>query len=64
MFNEIEQHKMIFEFIKKYVSTAITIFGCCVLSGNTLKCVSMNNQERKIRTKVIDVNNNEPTFYP
>ena len=24
----------------------------------------MNNRECKIRTKIIDVNNNEPTFYP
>ena len=24
----------------------------------------MNNQEFKIRTKIIDINNNEPTFYP
>ena len=33
-------------------------------SANALECVSMNNQECKIRTKIIDVNNNEPTFYP
>ena len=31
---------------------------------NALECVSMNNQEYKIRTKITDVNNNEPTFYP
>ena len=24
----------------------------------------MNNQECKIRTKILDINNNEPTFYP
>ena len=24
----------------------------------------MNNQECKIRTKIVDINNNEPTFYP
>ena len=34
------------------------------LSVNTLKCVSINNQECKIRTKIIDINNNEPKFYP
>ena len=33
-------------------------------SANALECVSMNNQECKIRTKIIDINNNEPTFYP
>ena len=31
---------------------------------NSLKCVSMNNQECKTRTKIIDVNSNEPMFYP
>ena len=38
--------------------TAITFF-----SGSALKCVSMNNQECKIRSKTIDININEPTFY-
>ena len=33
-------------------------------SANALECVSMNNQEYKIRTKAIDINNNDPTFYP
>ena len=35
-----------------------------IFSCNALECVSMNNQECKIRTKIIDINNNEPTFYP
>ena len=39
-------------------------FGCNVLSVNTLKCVSMNNQKCKIRSEIIDINSNEPTFYP
>ena len=38
--------------------------GCDVLSVNSLKCVSMNNQECKIRTKILDINNNEPSLYP
>ena len=42
----------------------ITIFGCRVLTANSLKCISVNNQECKIRTKIIDINNNESTFYP
>ena len=45
-------------------STAMTCFGCNVLNVNLLKCVSMNNQECKIRKKIIDINNNEPSFYP
>ena len=31
---------------------------------NSLNCISMNNQECKARPKIIDVNNNEPVFYP
>ena len=33
------------------------------LSLNSLECVSMNNQECKIRKKIIDINNSESTFY-
>ena len=50
---------MIFRFIEKVFIVAMTCFSC-----NVLKCVSMNNQECKIRTKIININNNEPTFYP
>ena len=29
-----------------------------------LKCVSINNQECKIRPEIININSNEPLFYP
>ena len=35
-----------------------------VLNVNSLECVSMSNQECKTRPKIIDVNSNEPVFYP
>ena len=35
-----------------------------VANVNSLECVSMNNQECKTRPKLINVNNNEPVFYP
>ena len=38
---------------------AITFFGC-----NVLKCVSMNNQECKVRPEIININSNETLFYP
>ena len=53
-----------FGFIKKVFFTAMTFFGSNVLNIDSLKCVSMNNQECKIRTKIIGINNNEPSFYP
>ena len=31
---------------------------------NSLECVSMNNQECKIRSEIINVNTNESIFYP
>ena len=33
-------------------------------SCNALKCVSTNNQECYIRPEKINVNSNEPSFYP
>ena len=55
---------MIYKFIKKCVFTAMTFLRCNVLNVNSLECVSMNNQECKIRTEIINLNNNEPIYYP
>ena len=55
---------MIHRFIKKCFFTAITFFSHNVLSINSLECVSINNQECKIRTEIINLNTNEPLFYP
>ena len=40
---------MIFGFIKKCFSTAMTFFNSNLSNVNSLECVSMNNQECKIR---------------
>ena len=45
---------MIFGFIKKCFFTAITFFSYNVLSVNSLECVSINNQECKIRSEIIN----------
>ena len=42
----------------------MAFFSFNVLNGNALECVSMNNQECKIRSEIINVNTNEPMFYP
>ena len=47
-----------FEFIKKVFIVAMTLLSC-----DTLKCVSMNNQQRKARPEVININSNDPLFY-
>ena len=41
----------------------MTFFSFNPLNVNSLVCVSMNNQECKIKTKIIDINNNEHKFY-
>ena len=52
-----------FGFIKKVYVVAMT-FCFNPLNVNSLECASMNNQECKTRTKVININNNESVFYP
>ena len=39
-------------------------FGYNVLNVNSLEYVSMNNQECKLRSEIININTNEPVFYP
>ena len=55
---------MMLGFIKKCFFTAITFFSYNTLNANYLECVSMNNQECKIRSEIIKANTNEPMFYP
>ena len=51
-------------YIKKRFFTVIIFFSSNVLNVNSLNYVSMNNQEYKIRPKIINLNTNEPMFYP
>ena len=46
--------------------TAMPFFSYNILNANSLECISMNNQECKIRSEMlkIKVNTNEPMFYP
>ena len=40
------------------------IFFGSLSSVNLLECVPMNNQECKISPEIVNVNSNEPLFYP
>ena len=42
----------------------MTFFNFNPLNVNSLECIFMNNQEFKTRTKIININNNGPVFYP
>ena len=49
-----------FGFVNKYFVSTIMFLGCNLSSVNPLECVSKNNQECKVRTEIVNVNNNEP----
>ena len=53
-----------FRFIKKCFFTAIRFINFKLSNANSLECVSMNKQECKIRTEKVNLNTNEPMFYP
>ena len=44
----------IFGFVKQIFVSAMVFFGCNVSSVNSSKCISMNNQECKIRPEIIN----------
>ena len=48
-------------FIKQIFISTLMFFGC-LSSVNILKCVSINNQERKVRPETVNVSSNEPFF--
>ena len=53
----------IFGFVKKVFFIGLTILSSFV-SINVLNYISMNNQECKTRPQVINVNGDEPVFFP
>ena len=52
-----------FKFVKQIFVLTLMFFGS-LSSVNPLECVSMNNQECKVRPEIVNVNSNEPLFYP
>ena len=52
-----------FVFIKKifYIGS---LFLSSLVSTTSLNCISMENQECKVRPEIINANSNKPVFYP
>ena len=54
-----------FRFIKKIFLTGLTVLPYVnLLSATPLSCISINNQACKVRPEIINVNSDEPVFYP
>ena len=54
----------IFGFLKKVFLIGSTILSNFTNANSPMSCISMNNQESKTRPQVINVNSNNPIFYP
>ena len=52
-----------FKFVKQTFILAM-FFSCNLPGVNSLSCISMKNQECKVRPEIININSNEPVFYP
>ena len=51
-----------FSFVKKVFVLGLTVLSSSIRGA--LNCGSMNNQQCKVRPKIVDVSSNNPIFYP
>ena len=52
-----------FKFVKQIFISTMMLFNS-LLNVNLLECISMKNQECKVRPEIVDVSSNDPIFYP
>ena len=52
-----------FKFIKQIFISTIMFFNS-IVNVNPLECISLKNQECKLRPEIVDINSNSPIFYP
>ena len=52
-----------FRFIRQIFVSTFMIFSS-LASVNPLECVSMKNQECKVRPEIVNIASNDPVFYP
>ena len=51
----------IFSFVKKVFVLGLTVLSSSITGA--LNCVSINNQECKVRPEIVEVSSNNPIFY-
>ena len=52
-----------FKFIKQIFISTMMLFSS-LSNVNSLECISLKNQECKVRPKIVNINSNDPIFYP
>ena len=50
-------------FIKKWFFTGV-VFLSILTDLDSLSCISVNNQECKVRPQIVNVNGDDPVFFP
>ena len=64
IFNEKEWNTIkMFKFVKQIFISTMIFFGS-LSNINPLKRISIKNQECKVRPEIVDINSNNPIFYP
>ena len=58
------QYSKMLGFVKLIFYSAMMFFGCSLPRVNSLKYISMNHLECKVRTKIVNVNSKKPVFFP
>ena len=53
-----------FRFVRRIFVSAMMFFDCNLSRVNPLECVSMKNQQCKVRPEIVDVNSKEPVLFP
>ena len=54
----------IFRFVKKIFFIGLTILSNFINASSSLNCISIKNQECKTRPQIVNINSNNPIFYP
>ena len=49
--------------MKRIFVSTMMFFGCNLSSVNPLECVSINNEECKVRPEIVNVNRDKLVFY-
>ena len=52
-----------FGFVKVIFISAMIFFGCSLPSVNSLKFISMGNQECEVRRQIVNLNSEEPVLF-
>ena len=52
-----------FRFIKQIFISATMLFNS-LMGVNSLECISIKNEECKVRPEIVNINSNNPIFYP